>query len=595
VESLPSARDVGHCLADCKDVRSEEASDAAWELYVAARDAGVVGRFNIRDHNFALGAVSQGVDGPSRVTSIWDAITRAAVPPNGVTMALLARGLCRSSADVASTLAVLREGIVRGAAVDAYVLNVLLNSCLRDVSRRGKEAIEDESNVTAVDLGKIKEAALLVWDAGKDMHNERTLTSVVKVLGDCGDHASAVRTFDEAWAKGTPVDVDCLATALRVMSSARAELYTSRDVLALYRRAQKERGIRPNTFCANVVLAACSRDGNWNSALSLWRHMLRRSAPAPDKASLASVILACGRVGRGELALRAFEEGKSAGVECDVVIVNVLLDACAKSDRPPGEALDILMDAIESRIAVDACTISSLLTAYCSGSSVAEPGMLDQAFAIVELGRFLRVEPTPAVINSLLRACVAAGDLPRAVRAFEEAAVVGAGPDDIAVADSSSVSVLVEGYAATGDVAAAASMLDLGRDLGIEIAESTVVLLIKSLVNAGDVEAATRAYDDAVKTHEMTPTLPMINALLAGLARSGSWREAIRLVSDDVIGSASVAADNKLIALFTEAFEVGGEEEQAKVAAQRGLWLTGSDDALVAHLIAEDERVGERV
>ena len=101
------------------------------------------------------------------------------------------------------------------------------------------------------------------------------------------------------------------------------------------------------------------------------------------------------------------------------------------------------------------------------------------------------MEPTPAVINSLLRACVAAGDLPRAVRAFEEAAVVGAGPDDIAVADSSSVSVLVEGYAATGDVAAAASMLDLGRDLGIEIAESTVVLLIKSLVNAGDVEAAT--------------------------------------------------------------------------------------------------------
>ena len=61
--------------------------------------------------------------------------------------------------------------------------------------------------------------------------------------------------------------------------------------------------------------------------------------------------------------MRAFEEGKATrGVECDVVTVNVLLDACAKSERPPGEALGILMDAIESRIPVDAYTISSSST-----------------------------------------------------------------------------------------------------------------------------------------------------------------------------------------------------------------------------------------
>ena len=83
-------------------------------------------------------------------------------------------------------------------------------------------------------------------------------------------------------------------------------------------------------------------------------------------------------------------------MECDTVTVNVLLEACAKSDAPPGEALGILMDAIESRIPVDAYTISSLLTAYYSSRTPTglanTPGALDQAFAIVELGRFMSVE-----------------------------------------------------------------------------------------------------------------------------------------------------------------------------------------------------------
>ena len=59
------ARDVGSALADCKDVRSERASDAAWELYRAAVRLGVVDRFNVRQHNFALGAVPMGPRGPS--------------------------------------------------------------------------------------------------------------------------------------------------------------------------------------------------------------------------------------------------------------------------------------------------------------------------------------------------------------------------------------------------------------------------------------------------------------------------------------------------------------------------------------------------
>jgi hypothetical protein len=92
------------------------------------------------------------------------------------------------------------------------------------------------------------------------------------------------------------------------------------------------------------------------------------------------------------------------------------------------------------------------------------------------------------------------------------------------------------------------------------------------------------------------PTLGLVKALLAGLARGGSWREAIRLVSDDVVTGpeGGVVADAELVELFAAALERGGEVEQAEQARTMGLWLTDSDDALVQYLLKEDER-GERL
>jgi hypothetical protein len=556
------ARDVGSALADCKDVRSERASDTAWELYRAAVRLGVVDRFNVRQHNFALGAVQMGPQGPARSREVWARLASGPATPNGVTMALLARGLCRTSADVVPTLATLREGTSRGGSVDAYVLNVLLNACLRDVAGGGAARAETREDA--------RTAALAVWTAGKGIHNERTVTSTIKVLAAIGDPDLAMRTFEEAWRDETPMDVDCLAVALGVAASA---------------------------------------------------------APKPDKASLASVILACGRSGRGDLAREAFEQGKAKDVECDVVVVNVLLDACAKGDLPPGDALDVLMDAIENRVPVDACTIASLLTAYCGeprtrreipAAAAAEPStgegaketqaqaqspavdLVEQAFAIVELGKFLSVDPTPPVIAALLRVCVAAGDLRRAAATFDEYLATRAEASDGSelaervVSDNASLAVLIEGFAAAGDLTGATERVAAARELGVTVSESVTATLVRACSDAGESELAMRAYDDATKTHGIVPTTALINAVLSGLARSGSWREAIRLVSDDVIGSETVRADDALVAQFVRAFEVGGEEEQAATARQMGLWLMGSDDALIQHLLEKDEQ-GERL
>ena len=218
-------------------------------------------------------------------------------------------------------------------------------------------------------------------------------------------------------------------------------------------------------------------------------------------------------------------------MECDVVTVNVLLDACAKSERPPGEALGILMDAIESRIPVDAYTISSLINAYCATRADAAD-VLDQAFAIVELGRFLDVRQTPAVTNSLLRACVAAGDRRRAARTFEETVALAEDPDT--VADSISVRILLEAFVAAGDVPGAMARVDDARDQRRRrrIRCAAPVRACMRRRGRGDSRASVRRGDAG--TRRATHAGAGQRAVGRAGAR-GSWREAIRVVSDDVI------------------------------------------------------------
>jgi len=687
-EVLADARSIGRALADCKDARDAEASDAAWSLYEASAESGARDGFHVREFNFALGAVSAGPAGPARVRAVWDALisarstNRTGAKPNAVTLALIARGVCRGAADVPEALALVREGVSAGGNVDAYVLNALLHFCLRDAAeaaRRGERASEecssrrinnsdsdsdsdsDSENTPRDDDAGGKECGLLavaardgalaVWSAGRGMHDERTLTSTIKTLADAGDAGAARRVFDEAVSAGTPIDADCLAVMLRIIGAGidpragsrsseggaktRGDPPASSAAARLFRElavgtSSRARRVKATTACANAALAACSRDGNFDDALDIWRGMLSAAAgsrgastteredaassslpyPAPDKASLASVILACGRAGRGDLALAAFEEGKAVpGVECDAVTVNVMLDACAKASDgtlSSASALDVLMDAVERRVPVDACTVASLLHAYCASDQIPAKDALEQAYAIVELGKFLKVAPTPAVTNALLRACVAAGELERASKTFEAAAFPsdpagGFEPTNDAASpaavDEVSVAILVEGFSSAGDLRGARAIAALAWDLAPEIsAEATATLLVRACVHAGDADAARRAYDEATRVRRVAPTLGLVKALLAGLARRGSWREAIRLVSDDVATGpeGGVVADAELVELFAAALERGGEVEQAEQARTMGLWLTDSDDALVQYLLKEDER-GERL
>ena len=82
----------------------------------------------------------------------------------------------------------------------------------------------------------------------------------------------------------------------------------------------------------------------------------------------------------------------------------------------------------------------------------------------------------------MLRVCVAAGDLPRALRTFETTAATQKDDQPPAV-DERSIRVLMDGYASAGDLAGAAEVLKFAQSLGVEFGDGTAAALILSLIH----------------------------------------------------------------------------------------------------------------
>ena len=101
-----------------------------------------------------------------------------AVRPNKFTSQALVLGLCRKASDVKETLTVLRSFVERGGEVNSYQINAMLSACLRDVQQRRKENGE-----TTTIHKDIIDAAELVWEAGRGMHEVHTLLTYLKTLG----------------------------------------------------------------------------------------------------------------------------------------------------------------------------------------------------------------------------------------------------------------------------------------------------------------------------------------------------------------------------------------------------------------------------
>jgi len=580
--------EVGRALFRAQRTRDARGAEDAWALLTRARKDGNERALTAKEWNFALSAVGYSrARARERVIEVWERMCDAKATPNEVTMSVLARGLCRHHGDVKATLGRLRQGVMLGGAMDAYVLNILLLACARDArALRDKPARADRDEIVE---RAIVDAALEVWTVGESYHNEYTLTSVMQVLRACKRAEKAVEIFNAvAWddcdpAKRVKIDPAALAIALTCC----AQVAGAVGANAMYTRAKKENALEEfSTQDVNVILSACSREGNVALATTLFDAMLEGREPEPDKASLTSVILTCGRAGKGEIAMEYFKRGRDAGIDCDTITINTLLDACSKSSSHV-DALEVFMDAVEKRIPIDTSTITFLLASYADVAS--QPGQLQSAIAVMNMGNFLHLEPTTATLNALLRICVAADDLDRGRVEFIKARDRGV------PASSTTVAILAQAYAVRGSVKEAMEIIRTGAELGVELKSGIFIQCVAACKAHADGHGALMFYTAARDDYSIPPVKRLINELFDVLAREGMWKEALRVFSDDVLesvgnGADECLADDDTVARLVRAFLVAGEVDQASAALELGKFITNSPCGLATTAVAKAKR-----
>jgi pentatricopeptide repeat protein len=92
------------------------------------------------------------------------------------------------------------------------------------------------------------------------------------------------------------------------------------------------KGLDPSEGIMKAIIATCSKEGNWEFALSTCNRMLS-AGMKPNTILLNSIANALGKAGQGELACRRYHILTSSGLKPDQYTWSALLSALYRSGR----------------------------------------------------------------------------------------------------------------------------------------------------------------------------------------------------------------------------------------------------------------------
>lgn len=520
----------------------------------------------------AAARASDGEVAKSRVREVWDAMRREMVRPSEYTLSELARGLCRGVDDVRDASATLREAVSLGATMNSFAIDALIMACMREERDMKRRYGRDERRAS-----RVADTVLEVWKSGRGYHSVVSLANAMRTLQMCGRAQSAMEIFRENEVKD--MDAELLKVALQCCAAVDGLQSAER----MYRETTTTGGVKAETSHANALLHAAKDEANVPFATMLFDAMLAGSEPKADERSLNLVLLACAAGKEPDTAMKYFQRGREASIQCDDATMDALLMACAKSGRVV-DALGVFMDAMEQGIKVTGRTISLLLEAYEHVAS--QPGQLQQALTIADMGAFLNVEPSERMVKALLRLCVAGGDLERGRKELRKAFEQGVRVTYTAV------SILALPYAERGQVHETLDVIRFGRDLGISIKAGVFIQTISALKARNDGAGALVLYQASRKEFGISPDERMVEELFDALGRSKLWEDALRVLSDDVLSNdgALKSFSELAVAHLVRALASAGELEQAEVALGMGRLLTKSNNTLAARRLENAKR-----
>lgn len=348
-----------------------------------------------------------------------------------------------------------------------------------------------------------------------------------------------------------------------------AHLSTHQPTLSLYRSA----------------LSACLCDPD--ALLPLLHLLLHRPPPALPRALLVSPLLALARAARWPDLLALLDRLSAHGphVAPDARLL-VSLANVAVDGRAYPRSLALLCRVRDAGFALGPVGFSVLLKCHGRAGNVAE---VRRVVADLMRGQIL---VDSVLLNSAVDALVRCGDVvaaERLVRCERFAAVV----------DVQTFNTLIKGLSQAGLLRRAFAVVEEMRDAAVPPNDVTHNTLLHACANAGDFDAAWRMADAVAKGQGnaqlevgQPPQLTIaLTSLIAGLAESGRFEEAVALLNDMARRKAP-PSDVTYAALISACFKRGAVKEAVRVYRDIPVELrsVGAVNAIVAGLCADGRR-----
>ncbi|CAK0884442.1 unnamed protein product [Prorocentrum cordatum] len=267
-----------------------------------------------------------------------------------------------------------------------------------------------------------------------------------------------------------------------------------------------DRGVQPNVFSFNAVLAACAESEDLASA-ERWFGRMERAMLPPDAVSFRTMVGACARTGKAGAAKAWLARMLAASFALDVVAGSSAVAACAASSDPGG-AEGWLRRMEQAGLKVGRAGYDPVARAWAAGGQGVPPSPLRAEgwlWKALEAG----VEPTDAALLATLAAFARADDAEGAQRVADLMRRLGRWPSPAATA------ALAAPHAGAGEFWRVEELVeDLRRDGGKP--------------DAGCLRALLAAYARAPEPPRDGRAEACFRQLLAlDAGAAGSWSEAL--------------------------------------------------------------------
>ncbi|KAG2295723.1 pentatricopeptide repeat-containing protein At1g08070, chloroplastic [Brassica napus] len=157
---------------------------------------------------------------------------------------------------------------------------------------------------------------------------------------------------------------------------------------------------RRNVVCWNTILALYVRNKNYTECLRLYEEMVDKGDGfKPNKASITSVLTACGKLGRVDIGKRIHLYVTSNGIKPDMLLSTALLTMYAKCG-----VMDMAREVFDGMRERSIVSWNSMIMGYgMNGDGEKAVEM------VLDLEKHGNVEPNGATLVCVLSACVSAG------------------------------------------------------------------------------------------------------------------------------------------------------------------------------------------